>query len=148
MAKQRDLLTVDWIDMMDVPVARSPKPGALDINVQFRHMLSDLLKVSPLSRVMIAARMSELLGHEVTRHQLDSWTAESRDGWRFPLEYLPALEVALETHEVLIWLAELRGARVSVGREAIETQLGKIGRMKDELRRQELAIKRLLGKTR
>ena len=145
MSKQRDPLTADLFDMVTVPVARAPKPGALDIGVQFRHVLSDLLKASPLSRVMVAARMSELLGTEVTKHQLDSWTAESRDGWRFPLEYLPALEVALETHEVLTWLADLRGARLAVGREVLETQLGKLEQMKGELRRQEAAIKKLLG---
>lgn len=144
---KRDPLTVDLFDMVVVPVARAPKPGALNINMQFRSVLSDEIKKSPLSRHQIAARMSELLGHEVTKHQLDSWTAESRDGWRFPLEYLPALEVALETHDILAWLADVRGAKLAVGREAIETQLGKIGHMKDELRKQEAAIKRLLGKT-
>lgn len=143
--KARDPLTVDLFDMVVVPVARTPKPGALDINMQFRHVLSDEIKKSPKSRHEIAARMSELLGHEVTKHQLDSWTAESRDGWRFPLEYLPALEVALETHEVLTWLASIRGARLAVGREALETQLGKVEHMKSELRKQEAALKKLLG---
>jgi len=81
--KPRDTLTIDLFDMVVVPVARTPKPGALDINMQFRHVLSDEIKKSPKSRHEIAARMSELLGHEVTKHQLDSWTAESRDGWRF-----------------------------------------------------------------
>jgi hypothetical protein len=142
---KRDPLTIDLFDMVIVPVARTPKPGALDINMQFRHVLSDEIKKSPLSRHQIAARMSELLGHEVTKHQLDSWTAESRDGWRFPLEYLPALEVALETHEVLTWLAGIRGAKLAVGREALETQLGKLEHMKGELRKQEAAIKKLLG---
>lgn len=142
---KRDPLTIDMFDMAIVPVARTPKPGALDINMQFRHVLSDEIKKSPLSRHQIAARMSELLGHEVTKHQLDSWTAESRDGWRFPLEYLPALEVALETHEVLTWLAGIRGAKLAVGCEALETQLGKLERMKGELRKQEAAIKKLLG---
>lgn len=142
--KTRDTLTVD---MFDVPVERTPKPGALDIGLQFRHMLSDLLKTSPKSRHDIASTMSELLGHDVTKHQLDSWTAESREGWRFPLEYLLALEVSLDTHEVLAWLADLRGARLSVGREALEAQLGKVEHMKGQLRRQEAELKRLLGGT-
>lgn len=140
--KPRDCLTAD---MFEVPVARVARPGALDIGLQFRHLLSDLMKASPLSRHEIAAKMSELLGHDISKHQLDSWTAESREGWRFPLEYLPALEVALETHDLLAWLADVRGARLSVGREALEGQLGKIERMKDDLRKQEAAIKRLLG---
>jgi hypothetical protein len=145
MKQPRDSLTTDWVEMIEVPIARSPIPGALDIGTQFRHLLSEQMKVSPLSRHQIAARMSELLGHDVTKHQLDSWTAESRDGWRFPLEYLPALEVALETHDVTAWLADIRGAKLSVGREALEAQLGKLEHMKGELRKQELAIKKRLG---
>lgn len=141
--KAREQLT---LDMFVIPVERAPQPGALDIGLQFRHVLSEQIKLSPLSRHQIAARMSELLGYEVTKHQLDSWTAESRDGWRFPLEYLPALEVSLETHAVLAWLADLRGATVSVGRDALETQLGKLEAMKDDIRKQESALKKLLGK--
>lgn len=74
-----------------------------------------------------------------------SWTAESREGWRFPLEYLPAFEEAIQTHEITAWLADVRGARLSVGREALEAQLGKIMQMRDELAKQERTLKRILG---
>ena len=143
---RRDEFTADLFDLVAVPVERSCLPGKLDIGIQFRHLLSDLLKDSSLSRTMVAARMSELVGHEITKHQLDSWTAESRDGWRFPLEYLPALEVALESHELLTWLADIRGAKLFVGKEALEAQLGKLESMKDAIRKQETLIKRELGK--
>ena len=133
------------MDLFEVPTPVSPRPGALLIGQQLRSLLSDLLKASPLTRYEVAAKMSELVGHEITKNQLDSWTAESREGWRFPMEYMPALEVVLETHAVTAWLADLRGARLSVGREALEAQLGKVSRMKDELAQQEKAIKRLLG---
>jgi len=144
--KARDPLTVDLFDgFFAVPVERGNKPGSLDIGVEFRHLLSEQIKACPKSRHQIAARMSELVGHEITKHQLDSWTAESREGWRFPAEYLPALEMALETHEVLAFLADLRGARLSIGREALEAQLGKLENMKDQLRKQEQVLKKLLG---
>jgi len=142
MKRGQDLLTGD---LFEVPAPRAALPGALDVGITLRQILSNLLKVSPLSRFEIAARMSELTGHEITKHQLDSWTAESREGWRFPLEYLPAFETAIETHDVTAWIADLRGARLSVGREALEAQLGRIGRMKDDLARQERALKKLLG---
>lgn len=51
----------------------------------------------------------------------------------------------METHDVTAWLADLRGARLSVGREALETQLGRIATLKDDLARQEKALKKLLG---
>lgn len=142
MGRAVDQLTMD---LFEVPMPVRPIPGALAIGAALRGLLSDLLKRSPLSRHEVAARMSELTGDVITKHQLDSWTAESREGWRFPLEYLPALEEALQTHEVTAWIANLRGARLSVGREALEAQLGKVSQMRDELAKQERTLKRLLG---
>lgn len=142
MRRPSDPLTMD---LFEVPVPVRPTPGALAIGPALRGLVSDLLKRSPMSRHEIAARMSELTGESISKHQLDSWTAESREGWRFPLEYLPALEEALQTHEVTAWVADLRGARLSVGREALEAQLGKVSQMRDELARQERALKKLLG---
>jgi len=142
MRRAPDLLTGD---LFEVPAPRAALPGALDVGLPLRHLLSDLLKRSPLSRYQVAARMSELAGHDITKNMIDAWTAESREGWRFPLEYLPAFETAVETHDVTAWLADLRGARLSVGREALEAQLGRVSRMKDDLARQERALKKLLG---
>lgn len=142
MRTARDLQT---LDLFEVPTPRSPLPGALEVGLAVRHLLSDVLKASPLSRFEVAARMSELLGHEVSKHQLDAWTAESREGWRFPLEYLPALEVALETHAMTGWLAELRGCTVLVGREALDAKIGKLERMRDEAAKQIRQLKQVMG---
>lgn len=142
MRSARDLKT---LDLFEVPMPRNPLPGALDVGLPVRHLLSDVLKASPLSRFEVAARMSELLGHEVSKHQLDAWTAESREGWRFPLEYLPALEVALETHALTGWLAELRGCTVLVGREALDAKIGKLERMRDEAAKQIRQLKQAMG---
>ncbi len=133
------------LDLFEVPVPVRPTPGALAVGPALRGLLSDLLKRAPMSRHEVAARMSELTGDHISKHQLDSWTAESREGWRFPLEYLPAFEEAIHTHDVTAWVADLRGARLSVGREALEAQLGKVAQMRDELARQERALKKLLG---
>lgn len=142
MSRAKDPLTAD---LFEVPVARTPLPGALAVGPALRQLLSDLMKASPLTRYDIAAKMSELTGQEITKHQLDSWTAESREGWRFPLEYAAAFEEALHTHELTAWLANLRGGRLSVGRDALEAQLGRISRMKEELTRKEKSLKRQLG---
>ncbi|WP_374342654.1 hypothetical protein [Azonexus sp.] len=142
MRRVHDPLT---LDLFEVPVARTPLPGALDVGLAVRHLISDLLKASPLTRYEIAARMSELLGHEVTKHQLDAWTAESREGWRFPLEYLPAFEVAVQTHQVTTWLADLRGCKVLVGKEALDAEIGKLERLKEEAGRKIKQLKQAMG---
>lgn len=133
------------LDLFEVPVARTPLPGALDVGLQVRHLISDLLKDCPRNRFEIAARMSELLGHEITKHQLDSWTAESREGWRFPLEYLPAFEVAVETHQVTTWLADMRGCKVLVGKEALDAEIGKLERLKEDAARKIKQLKQAMG---
>ena len=142
MRRVHDPLT---LDMFEVPVARTPLPGALDVGLAVRHLLSDLLKASPVNRFAVAARMAELTGHEITKHQLDSWTAESREGWRFPLEYLPALEVACETHQVTSWLADLRGCKLLVGKEALDAEIGKLERLKEEAVRKIRHLKQAMG---
>lgn len=142
MRRVHDPLT---LDLFEVPVARVPLPGALDVGLAVRHMLSDLLKSSPRSRFEIAAHMSELTGHEITKHQLDSWTAESREAWRFPLEYLPAFEVAVETHQITTWLADLRGCKVLVGKEALDAEIGKLERLKEDAARKIKQLKQAMG---
>ncbi|MCB1908126.1 MAG: hypothetical protein KDH15_12190 [Rhodocyclaceae bacterium] len=133
------------LDLFEVPSPRQPLPGALHVGPQIRQLLSAMLKASPLSREQVAARMSELTGDTITKHQIDAWTAESREGWRFPLEYAAAFEVSLDSHDLGAWYASLRGGRLSVGREALEAELGKIERQKGDLAKRERALKQLLG---
>lgn len=137
----RNTLTAD---LFEVPVPAPRLPGDLAMGVQVRHQISELLKHSMLSRYEIAAHMSELTGEDISKHQLDSWTAESRSGWRFPLEYLPALEVALDSHVLTQWIGSVRGCKVLVGREAIDAEMGKIKKQQLELARREKALKKLL----
>lgn len=142
MRRPQDTLT---LDLFEVPVARAPLPGALNFGLAIRQLLSDLLKTSSRNRFEIAARMSELVGQEVTKNQLDAWTAESREPWRFPLEYLPAFEVACETHQVTTWLADLRGCKVLVGKEALDAEIGKLERLKEEAAKKIKHLKQAMG---
>lgn len=138
----RDKLTAD---LFEVPVPHEPLPGAFDFNKQLRALISKVLKECPKDRHEVAAVMSRLTGQNITKYSLDSWTAESREGWRFPLEYLPAFEVAAETHQITAWLVNIRGGRLLIGKEALEAELGKIGRQKQELMQKERALKDQLG---
>ena len=142
MKTRHDNLT---LDLFEVPVARTPLPGALSVGLALRHLIAELLKGCPLSRIEIAARMSELIGEPVTKHQLDAWTADSREGWRFPLEYLPAFEVAVSTHGLTAWLADLRGCKVLVGKEALDAEVGKLERVRDEATKKIRQLKHVIG---
>lgn len=142
MRRSPDLFTMD---LFKVPAPRQPSPGALAVGPALRGVLSDMLKSSSLNRSEVASRMSELTGQEISKHQLDAWTAESREAWRFPLEFLPAAEVACQSHEITAWLAEIRGCKILVGKEAIDAEIGKLERIKEEASRRVKALKQAMG---
>lgn len=132
-------------DLFEVPVEIMPVPGALDCGRAIRHVLAGLLKAAPRSREEVAERMSELTAASISKHQLDSWTADSREGWRFPLEYVPAFEVAVETRELTTWLADLRGCKVLVGKDALDAEIGKMERMREDAGRRIRQLKNAIG---
>lgn len=92
--------------------------------------------------------MSELLGVEVTKNQLDAWTAESRDGWRFPFEYAAAFEVACDSMCLQELLSGKRGARVFAGKDALRAELGKLELMEGEVRERKRLLKKFLEEKR
>lgn len=55
-----------------------------------RASLAQTVRASAKSREEICLGLSARLGIKITKTMLDGWTAESRRGHRFPLEYLPA----------------------------------------------------------
>ena len=142
MTRRPDPLTGD---MFAVPVPASPLPGALDFNLAVRRVMADAIKASPLSAAMGAARMSELTGVQITEHQLHAWTAPSREAWRFPFEYVPAFEVAFETIALTAWLADVRGGRLLMGRDALNAELGRLERLRDEAAKKIKQIKNVMG---
>lgn len=144
MARTRsDTLT---LDLFDVPRAPAPTPGALNFSIRLRAALSAALKATPLSRYEVAARMSELLGAEVTKNQLDAWTAESREPWRFPFEYAAAFEVVCGTACLQDLLSEMRGTKVLKGEDSLLAELGRIEQMEHNLKLEKQQIKKFLAR--
>lgn len=149
--------TVDTLsgDLFDIPHAPAPIGGSLDYVAELRAVLHDALKHTPRSRYEVAARMSELTGHEITKTMLDAWTADSRTQWRFPFEYAAAFEAACDSTCLQELLARKRGSRVLVGEETLLAKLGRINQKRGELAQeekellqQEKQIKQYLGKSR
>lgn len=118
--------------------------GSFNIQVQVKALIGEALKRCPLSRFQVAARMSELLGVEVTKWMLDAWTAESKEYHRFPAEYLPAFCRITGSYELLRLLVEKAGCYLIEGEEVLLTELGRIQKMRQELNRRERAIREYL----
>lgn len=129
------------IDLFDVPHAPQLTGGSLDYATELRYALSDALKKTPLSRHEIAARMSELTGHDISKSMLDAWTAESKSPWRFPFEYAAAFEAACDTVCLQELLGRKRGCRVLIGEDALLAEMGKIQQAKTDLAEREKALR-------
>lgn len=132
-------------DLFDVPVAPALIEGSLNYAVELCHTLSTALKRTSHSRYVVAGRMSELAGEEITKAQLDCWTAESKTPWRFPFEYAAAFEAACETTDLQQLLGRKRGSRILVGEDALYAELGRIQQQRADLEDQARKIKRYLG---
>ena len=150
MAARADRRQLSLDQFFEAPRGPSPRPGSFDFRLEIRNALSRAGKESQPSRAEIAARMSDLIfgdsgDGEITKVQIDAWTAPSRDAWRFPLEYLPAFIEATAAHWLLDLIAEKVGCKALVGREVMDAELGRLRRRQEELRQQERDLKKLMG---
>lgn len=123
---------------------RIEESGKYNIDIRLRELLSSALKRSPLSRYEVAGKMSELLGVEINKGQLDSWTAESKECHRFPFAYAAAFCMATGDRGILWIAAELCGGYFIEGEDAIRLELGKIEEQKQDLARREKVVREFL----
>ena len=87
--------------------AATPKPvtGTMNVQMSLREALNQAIKGCDLSRWEIAGKMSDLIDCEISKAMLDAWTAESKEGHRFPAEFLPAFCKVTGDRESLTLLA-------------------------------------------
>jgi hypothetical protein len=133
-------------DQLSLPLFDSPvadDPGSAEISTRLRAAITAAIKRCPLSRWQIAGRMSELLDREITKAQLDAWTAATKEGWRFPAEYLVAFIVAVDDYTVLELIAGACGCTVVHNREHIRLELGRVMAEEQRLRERKRTLLRL-----
>ncbi len=92
-----------------------------------------------LGRDTVAEELSRLTGDKISVNHINNWCADSKNGWRLPLEYAAALSVI--TQDMGIIAAALKGTGMTVldkeGKDYYE--LGKItaeSRVKNRKRNQ------------
>jgi len=123
---------------------RETAAGSYNVSNRLRNELSEGLKKCLLSRYEVASKMSELVGVEITKSQLDSWTAESKEYHRFPAEYLPVFCQVTGHKEPLRMMARLIKCYLLEGKEALMAEIGQIDQTKRELVKREKAVRSLL----
>lgn len=130
-----DLLTIAEQNFNGVPASD------FDLDRRFRESISQAIKSSPLSRYQIAARMSELVGQDITKTMLDSWTAESKEAHRMPAIFVPAFCEATGDTAPLRMLTKPVNVFCLPGPEALRAE---IQRLDEEISRKQREKKKRL----
>lgn len=141
MARHRDVYTDD---MFMVPQPPEPNAASMNYGAEVATLLAHMFADSGQDRYAIAAEMSRLTGREVSKYMLDAWTAESRDAYNIPFYLMPAAEAAAKSHAMSTWLADKRGARLSVGRDALNAEYGKLKAMQDGIKKKMQVLEKML----
>ena len=125
---------------------QAPRAGSLNVALELRNALSEAIRDCGLSRALIAATMTDLIWGdagegEITKAQLDAWTAPSRGEWRFPLEYLPAFVQATGAVELLKLLAGKVGCFVLPSEQVKVMELAVLKVRREQLAQAERRLK-------
>ncbi len=105
----------------------------MDFPKRLREQISKTIKKTPLSRDQIVSKISELTGKNISVHQLNAWTAESKPGHYFPAEFIPAFIIATADDGLLdLICSELGGNFIK-----IEQLTEEYGRVESEIRKLE-----------
>ncbi len=115
----------------------NPEPGSMDIDRAFREAVSLDLKECPLSRYQVVAVMSELIGQDITKAMLDSWTADSKEQHRFPAIFLPAFCEATGGSRTLRLLGNVSKRYVMDGPDALRADIRRDEELIREIRKRK-----------
>lgn len=119
-------------------------PGKHNIDATLRELVSLALKHTHYSRYEVAAKMSKLVGKEITKSQIDTWSAESKENHRFPLAYLTAFIEATGDTTILRLICEKSGGYFIIGKDALKLELGKTYEQIKELSKKKKIIENAL----
>jgi hypothetical protein len=139
MSKKHDTLTQDMFFDIPRPVTGN---GSLSCRKQIAATMSEAL--IGLDRYEVAAEMSKLLGRDISKSMLDAYTAESRENHTPPFDTAIAFDMVTGKGFLLANLyASKLGAKVLIGREALDAEIGRLQREKEENTRHLNALKQL-----
>lgn len=133
------------LDIFAVPQPVLSLPGQGNYAAQVSELVSEILKGSDFDRYEIAAQMSRLSGDDVSKNMLDAWSSPARLDHNLPFYRAALLEEVCASHALTDWQVHLRGGKVAYGREALDTELGRLERVAANATRRAREFKKLLG---
>lgn len=130
-------------DLFAVPQPVQPYAGSLSCRAQIASVMSEALK--GYDRFDVAAKMSKLLGRDISKHMLDAYTAESREEHIPPLDTAMAFDMATDGMALLTFYSHMLGASLVVGKEYLNWQLGRLEKEKEDKAREIKRLRKALG---
>ncbi len=143
MSRSRHLPT-GQLNLLDIIEPPSSGPGRLAWDGRLRALIAGAIRQSRFSREEIADRMTLACGEAVTRAMLDAWTAPSKNGHRFPLQFLPAFCSATESQEILKDALAMLGARLATAEDLAYAEIGRLHVEGQKTAERERALRVLL----
>ena len=108
--------------------------------------MKEAIKGSGMKRYAIAGQMSEMLGTEITESMLNAYTAESKEGYRMPAEYLPTFCRIVKDYTPLEVLTAAAGCRMIKSEDVYFLEIGRLQAVEKAARKKHLALTRELRK--
>lgn len=125
--KKRDLYTIDMFGMPPEPVSG---PGGLSCREEIAQVMSDAVKGK--NRLDVVEDMSALLGRHVLPSVFNNYMSVSRPDAIPPLDTAIAFDLATGSGALADFFAQKIGAKIVVGKEALDVELGKLERQQYE----------------
>ncbi|MDT3671812.1 MAG: hypothetical protein ROZ37_15960 [Aromatoleum sp.] len=136
------------IDLFEVPQPLPALEGTHDFRTVVCGLVCEVLdqaKAAGLSREAVAAEAARLTGRNVSKGMLNNYTSVAHEDFNVPLWVVPALESVCGSHLLTQWLVGTRGGKLLVGREALNAELGRLERARDEAARKIKQLKNVMG---
>jgi len=111
---------------LDQIQSQKMRAGSLRRHEPVREALKSALKNCGMTRELVAEEASRLTGDHISVNHLNNWTAESKNGWKLPIEYAAALAVVTGSPEIVKAALEGSGLSVLTEEETAIYELGKI----------------------
>lgn len=115
-------------DLFALPCAAPQIPGTMNYRAPVSELTGRMLQdahAAGMDRHEVAARVSRLVGHTVSKATLDSYTAVGREAFNVPLWFAPVLEVVCESTALAEWHGQLVGGQLLMGAAAIDAEIGR-----------------------
>ncbi len=119
--------------------------GSFNISEKLRVSMVQAIRSSSKDRFQIAGEMSHLVGRQITKMMIDSWTAESKPNNRPPADVLPAFCNVTSTTEPIEVLNEPAGIFGLPGPDALRAEIQKYSEQERRARAEKRKREMLLG---